>query len=340
MRAEADGIFAIALRRNVGPCALLVDERPDPVCIVAAVSEHHCLRPQAGQQSRTQPIVVRFTGRYSEPHWQSIGVNNHVKLARQSAPRAANRLARAVSNASGMLVDAHHRGVDHLHRGIMCGCQRVHDACPDACPPPTNEPIVAGGTRAIDVWKIAPGRARSQYPEDAIENAPIIHTGHAARLVREHHSNGAPFVVGKLITHDCRLRMRSRQHLMLRVPLFGPKRSCGKVEDTSAVDPRRSSRPRASAGSNPRPGFVPTSRDINPSAKCYAIATKLLSADPSPIGSFDDGEPRQAIFARHVLRRETQRAAARAQSMQTRHQWHPANRRSYARISFQDSIRR
>jgi hypothetical protein len=82
VRAEADGVFAIALRRDVGPSALLVDQRPDSVCIVAAVSEHHCSRPQTDQQSRTQPIIMRFTGCYSEPHWQSIGVNNRVKLAR------------------------------------------------------------------------------------------------------------------------------------------------------------------------------------------------------------------------------------------------------------------
>jgi hypothetical protein len=46
-----------------------------------------------------------------------------------------------------MLMDAHHRRVDHLHRGIMCGGQCAHDACPDPCPPPPNEPIVAGRTR-------------------------------------------------------------------------------------------------------------------------------------------------------------------------------------------------
>ncbi len=157
-------------------------------------------------------------------YWKSIGVNNHVKLARKSAPRSANRLARAISNTSGKLVDAHHRGVDHLHRGIMCGGQCVHDACPDSCPPPTNEPIVAGRTRAIDVRKIAPRRTRPQYPEDAIENTPIIHTRHAARLVRQHHSNGAPFVVGKLISHDCgrsQLEARSISCIIHFVRLWG-----------------------------------------------------------------------------------------------------------------------
>jgi hypothetical protein len=41
MRAKADGIFAISLRGDVGPCALLLDERSDPVRVIAAVCEHH-----------------------------------------------------------------------------------------------------------------------------------------------------------------------------------------------------------------------------------------------------------------------------------------------------------
>ena len=36
-RAEADRIFAISLRWNVGSRALPVDERPDPVGIIGAV---------------------------------------------------------------------------------------------------------------------------------------------------------------------------------------------------------------------------------------------------------------------------------------------------------------
>jgi hypothetical protein len=81
----------------------------------------------------------------------------------------------------------------------------AHDACPDPRSPPTKEPILAGSAGTIDVWKIAPRRTRPQYPEDAIENTPIIHAGNAARLVREHHSNGTPFAVGKLVSHDGRL---------------------------------------------------------------------------------------------------------------------------------------
>src|SRR2546430_16014039 len=80
----------------------------------------------------------------------------------------------------------------------------LHDALPIS-----NEPIVASGAGSIDGWEIPPGSARSQYPEDAIEDAPIIDAGYAARLGREHRTNYAPLVVGELIPHDCCLRLKA-----------------------------------------------------------------------------------------------------------------------------------
>ena len=38
-RAEADRVFAIAFRRNVGPRALLAGKFPDPIRIVSAIRE-------------------------------------------------------------------------------------------------------------------------------------------------------------------------------------------------------------------------------------------------------------------------------------------------------------
>jgi hypothetical protein len=39
IRAEADRVFAIALRWNIGPRALLAGKFPDPVCIVSTIRE-------------------------------------------------------------------------------------------------------------------------------------------------------------------------------------------------------------------------------------------------------------------------------------------------------------
>src|SRR5712671_3709719 len=53
-------------------------------------------------------------------------------------------------------VHAHDGGIDHLHRRIMTGGQRVHDLVPDASPLPTNESIVTSGARAIGLRQVAP----------------------------------------------------------------------------------------------------------------------------------------------------------------------------------------
>lgn len=44
---------------------------------------------------------------------------------------------------------AYDGGIDHLHRRVMTGGQRIHDPIPDASLPPTNEAVVASGAGAI-----------------------------------------------------------------------------------------------------------------------------------------------------------------------------------------------
>jgi hypothetical protein len=73
-----------------------------------------------------------------------------------------------VRDAGSVLVHPHDRRVDHLHRRIMTGDQRIHDLVPNASPPPTNEAIIAG--RAGDHRSPA-DRAkerRSATPKDAV----------------------------------------------------------------------------------------------------------------------------------------------------------------------------
>src|SRR5260370_39538027 len=53
IRAEADRLFAIALRRDIGPCALLAGERPDPVCVISSICQQHRSWMQSGQENRT-----------------------------------------------------------------------------------------------------------------------------------------------------------------------------------------------------------------------------------------------------------------------------------------------
>jgi hypothetical protein len=64
-----------------------------------------------------------------------------VNLAGKSASRTAHVLLSIASDAAPVLVHAHDRRIDHLHRRIMSGRQRIHDPVPDTGPPPANEAI-------------------------------------------------------------------------------------------------------------------------------------------------------------------------------------------------------
>jgi hypothetical protein len=61
---------------------------------------------------------VCLTASQTEPHRQTIAVQNDMDLTGQPAPRATNVLAVVIGDAGTMLV--HDGRVDHLHRCIIC----------------------------------------------------------------------------------------------------------------------------------------------------------------------------------------------------------------------------
>jgi len=52
----------------------------------------------------------------------------------------------------------------------------------------------------------------SQDPENAVEDAAVIHPWHAAGLVGQHRLDGTPFLVGEFVAHDSRLQFGSLNH--------------------------------------------------------------------------------------------------------------------------------
>src|SRR5215813_15113358 len=107
---------------------------------------------------------------------------------------------------------AHNRRVDHLQGGILGQGESAHDLGPDPRASPANEAIVAGRVRTEDVRQVAPWRPGSQDPEDAIEDATVIHSWHAARLIRQHRLNGRPLIVREFVAHDSAPLVRGLNH--------------------------------------------------------------------------------------------------------------------------------
>jgi hypothetical protein len=64
---------------------LLTGKLPDPIRVVSTICEQHRLWKQGAEENRTQPIVVRVTGREGQTDRQAVGVHHRVNLARQAS---------------------------------------------------------------------------------------------------------------------------------------------------------------------------------------------------------------------------------------------------------------
>jgi hypothetical protein len=74
-----------------------------------------------------------------------------------------------MSDAGGVLMNAHNRGVAHLDGRIMSTRKRFHDPAPDASPTPANEAVVAGGIWAEALRQIA----RHGAPDRNTQKMPL-----------------------------------------------------------------------------------------------------------------------------------------------------------------------
>ena len=58
--AETDRLCPVPFRRDVCPRAALAGKCSDPIGVKSTISEQHCSRFQAGQQSENEAVVVRL----------------------------------------------------------------------------------------------------------------------------------------------------------------------------------------------------------------------------------------------------------------------------------------
>jgi hypothetical protein len=63
---------------------------------------------------------------------RSLWSAHRVNLDRQASSRATHVLVIVVRDTGSVLMHAHDGGIDHLHRGVVTGSQRIHDLVPDA----------------------------------------------------------------------------------------------------------------------------------------------------------------------------------------------------------------
>ena len=103
------------------------------------------------------------------------------------------------------------------------------NAVPYAGLTPPNKAVVAGRAGTEFIRQCPPRRARSQYPEDPVQNPPVVHARHSARLVRQQRRDHAPLEIAQFVPlHDQAPQVgKLESHLDSRGNLEGSVRSRG-----------------------------------------------------------------------------------------------------------------
>ena len=188
----------------------------------------------------TQPIIMRFTGCYSELQRQSIGVNDHVKLLVSRPLDRPNRFARAVSNTAACLVRRAPSTCWMIFTVTSC-------AAASASMVLVQIPARRQRTNRLNRWYGADrrlGKIGHGAPDRNTQKIPLRTRRSSTRATPRGCSaasfDDAPFVVGKLITHDCGLRIRNPQHFIrparqsVRLTTLGLRRTrCSQAAPSS-----------------------------------------------------------------------------------------------------------
>jgi hypothetical protein len=138
---------------------------------------------------------MMMPGRQSLFDRQAVRVDHGMDLGGQPTAGPAKFFGCAMFDACGVLVRPDNRTVDYLNVSIFSMRDGSKDTVPDARTSPPHEPVVASRVGAISLWQIPPRRSRPQYPEDAVQNPPIIDARDALRLTGQDRFDETPLGV-------------------------------------------------------------------------------------------------------------------------------------------------
>jgi hypothetical protein len=90
--AEARFPFAIGFGRDVGHCALRLDQIADVAGVIGFVGQHDGARFEAIQQAKRGRPVMRLACRQAQPDREALPVDDRVDFGRETAPGAAETM--------------------------------------------------------------------------------------------------------------------------------------------------------------------------------------------------------------------------------------------------------
>ncbi len=128
---------------------------------------------------------------------QAAADDDDVDFGAQPASRASDGVIRTLFPARGVLVGAHHRGVEEMKRSRRARRQRLEQALPHPLPGPAIVAVADCRMRPVAFRKVAPRRAGAQDVKDPADRPFRIR-----QIVPASHPQ-AP-AVWKLESHQCR----------------------------------------------------------------------------------------------------------------------------------------
>jgi hypothetical protein len=92
-------------------------------------------------------------------------------------------------------------GIDHQPLEIWIDDEPLQQCLPNAFVAPATKPPMGVLPITVDRWQIAPGRPGSQYPQNPIDEAPIVlgDTTPLACLSRQMRLDQGPMSIGKIM---------------------------------------------------------------------------------------------------------------------------------------------
>ena len=153
-----------------------LDQRADPVGVVAFVGEHDGSAFESVPADRPRWSRRGLTRRDQEAERAAHCVDERVDFRRESASATTHATISTPFCAGGMLVNAQRSSCRSSARLPSCAfviasIRRSHT--PGLAP--AVEAVVDGRVRPVALRQVAPRRARAQHPEDAVQHPPVVY---------------------------------------------------------------------------------------------------------------------------------------------------------------------
>ena len=186
-----------------GDRAVIADAGTDTIGVVALVGNDDGTMLDAFEQRLGMRHVVIVAGRDQELDRAALRIDARVDFRREAAAASPH-----TTISTFFLLRRHADARARSSSSIICtlpSCAFTMASIRRSqipCLAPAVEAIVGRRVGPVSLGHVAPRRTCAQYPEDAVEHAPVFLRLDAAPLPRQQRLDDAPLEVREIVAHD------------------------------------------------------------------------------------------------------------------------------------------